>query len=124
MKYRSFIAVSPSHGVLHSAQKLIKTLRPIAGDVRWTAPQNLHWTLQFLGDVDVLEVPALSKAVMEAASEIDVFELQVRGVGAFPTLDRPRTLWLGAAAGSESMVELQKVIQERLDDLGYRGEAR
>jgi 2'-5' RNA ligase len=124
MKYRSFIAVSPSHGILHAAQKLIKTLRPVAGDVRWTAPENLHWTLQFLGEVDVLEVPALSEAVMEAAREVDAFELQVRGVGAFPALDRPRTLWLGAAAGAESMVDLQLAIRDRLNDLGYRGEAR
>jgi RNA 2',3'-cyclic 3'-phosphodiesterase len=124
MKYRSLIAVSPSHGILHAAQKLIKQLRPVAGDVRWTKPENLHFTLQFLGDVDVLEIPALSAAVNEAAREVEAFEMEVRGTGAFPAIDRPRTLWLGAAEGAESMVALQTAIQDRLHHLGFRGESR
>jgi RNA 2',3'-cyclic 3'-phosphodiesterase len=124
MKYRSFIAVSPANGILHAAQKVIKKLQPIAGDVRWTAPQNMHWTLQFLGDVDVLDVPALSDAVTEAAREVDTFEIEVRGIGAFPAIERPRTLWLGTGEGRQAMIELQSAIQTRLDDLGYRGEAR
>jgi 2'-5' RNA ligase len=77
-----------------------------------------------LGDVDVLEIPGVASAVTQAAGEIDAFELEVRGAGAFPAADRPRTLWLGAGAGAQSMVALQAAIQRKLDQLGYRGESR
>jgi RNA 2',3'-cyclic 3'-phosphodiesterase len=56
--------------------------------------------------------------------EIPAFELEVRGAGAFPAADRPRTLWLGAGTGAQSMVALQAGIQRQLDLLGHRGESR
>ena len=34
------------------ALELIRQLQPNAGDVKWVEPHNLHWTLNFLGDVD------------------------------------------------------------------------
>jgi 2'-5' RNA ligase len=88
------------------------------------ADSNLHWTLQFLGDVDMLEVPAICNAVSKAVLDVPAFELEVRGAGAFPAADRPRTLWLGAGKGAQSMVALQASVQRQLDRWGYRGESR
>jgi 2'-5' RNA ligase len=61
---------------------------------------------------------------MTAAQEIDSFDLEARGAGAFPAPDRPRTLWIGAGAGAQAMVALHDSIQRRLDKLGYRSEHR
>ena len=124
MPLRTFIAVSASPAIRQSAQKLANLLRAAAGDVKWVAPENLHWTLQFLGDIDDVEIPAVCTAVSTAVAEIEAFELEARGAGAFPAADRPRTLWLGAGTGAQAMVALQAAIQKKLDRLGYRGEAR
>jgi 2'-5' RNA ligase len=124
MRLRTFIAVVASPEVRQSARKLAELLRPAAGDVRWVGLDNLHWTLQFLGDVDQLEIPAVCSAVSAAAAEFERFELEVRGAGAFPAPDRPRTLWIGAGKGAQAMVALQAAIQHKLDRLGYRGESR
>jgi 2'-5' RNA ligase len=121
---RTFIAVVVSPEIRQAARKAADVLRPASGDVKWVAPENLHWTLQFLGDVAAMETPAVCSAVLQAVCEVDAFELEVRGVGAFPGADRPRTLWLGAGAGAQSMVALQATIQKKLDRLGYRGESR
>lgn len=124
MKLRTFIAVVTSPTIRRSATKVAETLRPVSGDVKWVTAENLHWTLQFLGDVDTLEITVVSDAVAKAAATIESFELECRGVGAFPAPDRPRTLWLGAGTGAQNMVALQAAIQARLDRLGYRGESR
>jgi 2'-5' RNA ligase len=124
MPLRTFIAVPASPLVRQSAQKLADVLRSAAGGVKWVAPENLHWTLQFLGDVDELEIPAVCSAVSTAVADLDSFDLEARGAGAFPAADRPRTLWLGAGAGAQAMVALHAAIQKRLDRLGYRGENR
>jgi RNA 2',3'-cyclic 3'-phosphodiesterase len=124
MKHRTFIAVPASPEIRRAALRLIETLRPAAGEVKWIAPENLHWTLQFLGDVDELHIPEVCTAVSKAADEIEPFALAARGAGAFPAPDRPRTLWLGAGDGAREMVALQKAIQRRLAKRGYRGEQR
>src|SRR3972149_12274860 len=93
---RTFIAVAASSEIRRAATKLAEHLRPAAGDVKWVAPENLHWTLQFLGDVEELEIPTLCTAVTAAVCELESFDLQARGAGAFPAADRPRTLWLPA----------------------------
>src|SRR4051812_33217520 len=107
MKLRTFIAVVASPEICRAATKIAEILRPVAGDVRWLAGENLHWTLQFLGEIDVLEVPMICKAVTTAAGELESFDLECRGIGAFPAPDRPRTLWIGAGKGAQAMVALQ-----------------
>lgn len=124
MKLRTFVAVVASSEIRRSAAKVAEILRPVAGDVKWVTAENMHWTLQFLGELDTLEIPVVSDAVIKAAASIDAFELECRGAGAFPAPDRPRTLWIGAGAGAQAMVALQAAIQARLDRLGYRGESR
>jgi 2'-5' RNA ligase len=124
MKLRTFIAVVASAEIRRSAAKVVETLRPVATDVKWMIGENLHWTMQFLGDVDPLEIPLVCKAATDAAEEIECFDLECRGVGAFPAADRPRTLWIGAGAGAQAMIALQAAIQVRLDRLGFRGESR
>jgi 2'-5' RNA ligase len=124
MNLRTFIAVVASDEIRRAAAKLAGLLRAAAGDVKWVESENLHWTLQFLGDVDQLEIPALCSAVANAALEIDCFDLEARGAGAFPGADRPRTLWLGAGGGAQAMVALHNSIQRKLDKLGYRAEHR
>ncbi len=124
MLLRTFIAVVASPEIRRSAAKITEMLRPVAGDVKWVTSENIHWTLQFLGELDSLEIPVVSDAVIKAAASVDAFELECRGVGAFPAPDRPRTLWIGAGTGAQTMVALQAAIQARLDRLGYRGESR
>ncbi len=48
----------------------------------------------------------------------------MRGAGAFPTGDRPRTLWLGVGQGRDEIIALQGSIERALEPLGFRGEAR
>ena len=124
MRVRTFIAVAATPDIRHGAARLIDRVRPSAGDVKWVAPDNLHWTLQFLGDVAELEIPNVCDAVAKAVAELESFDLTARGAGAFPSLDRPRTLWLGAAAGSQAMIALHGAIQRKLNKLGYRSEHR
>src|SRR3954465_15305115 len=104
MRIRTFIAVTASPAIRQGALKLTATLGPLSGDVKWVAPENLHWTLQFLGEVEQLEIHSVCSAVSAAGLEVDSFDREARGAGAFPAPDRPRTLWIGAGAGAQAMV--------------------
>ncbi len=66
----------------------------------------------------------MCRAVAHGAAEVEPFDLEVRGAGAFPTIARPRTVWLGAEAGAERMVVLHDRVEAALAKLGFREEHR
>lgn len=121
---RTFVAVEINGPIRARAGELIATLAATTADVKWVEPHNLHLTLKFLGDVHQREITEVCKAVAQGAAEVEPFELEVRGAGAFPNAARPRTVWLGAAAGADQMVVLHDRVEAALAKLGYREEHR
>ena len=124
MKLRTFIAVSIPDALRNRALAAARALAAVAPDVKWVEPQSLHWTLQFLGNVDRHEIGDVCAAVAEGALEHQAFDLQIFGAGAFPSPDRPRTLWLGVGLGRDPLIALQASLEKSLEPLGFRGEAR
>jgi 2'-5' RNA ligase len=121
---RTFVAVEINSAVRQRTEELIEQLRSAGADVKWVAVHNLHLTLKFLGDVVSREIPRVCEAVGRGASEVEPFELEVRGAGAFPNARRPRTLWLGVGGGSQEMVALHEKVEGPLKKLGFRPEHR
>ncbi|MBW3598863.1 MAG: RNA 2',3'-cyclic phosphodiesterase [Planctomycetes bacterium] len=121
---RTFIAVDISPSVASKIGKLVAELRGGPAKVKWTRETNIHLTLQFLGDVEPERTPEIAAAVAEAAAEVEPFEVVYHGIGAFPTLERPRTLWIGVADGREALCELQGRIEAAMTEQGFRPEAR
>ena len=121
---RCFVAVEASPEVRGRAQSLVRQLKAADADVKWIEPDNLHWTLKFLGSVPERDVPEVCYTVTTALRAQAAFEFHARQTGAFPHLGRPRTLWLGGGNGSSEMVALAGVIEDALANVGYRPEAR
>jgi 2'-5' RNA ligase len=121
---RTFIAVEIPWEVKDKAQRMIAQLRASEAKVKWVAPEHMHWTLKFLGNVDMLEIPAVCEAVKRAVEPLAGFDLEALGAGAFPDVRRPRTVWVGTGRGSEQMIELHDAIEFELAKLGYRSENR
>lgn len=124
MKIRTFVAVPLPDSLRKRAVKVASELAAIAPGVKWVEPNSLHWTLQFLGPVEQRETSEICDAVAEGVLEFAPFDLQMLGAGAFPTPDRPRTLWLGVGQGRDEMIALQAAVEKSLEPLGFRGEAR
>lgn len=124
-RIRTFIAVEVSADVRGCARKLIQDLSSTSSDVKWVDPQQLHVTLHFLGDVDMLELHALCEIMTDAVADLPPFDVQFSGVGAFPSIERPRTIWLGVEQGADEFRELHRALQVGLErEFGYRGESR
>ncbi len=124
MKLRSFLAVPISGEVQSNATRLMKKLAEKTSGVRWVAPDNLHITLKFFGDIKVESTHEISRAVQKTVDVADPFEITVAGAGAFPDIQRPRTVWLGVTDGKSQFVEFFEQLEDRLHDLGYPPERR
>jgi RNA 2',3'-cyclic 3'-phosphodiesterase len=121
---RTFIAVEITQAIRRRTEELIAALAGTSADVKWVEPHNLHLTLKFLGEVQQQEIARVCQAAARGAAEVEPFELDVRGAGAFPAAARPRTVWLGAGEGTERMVALHDRVEATLAKLGYREEHR
>ncbi len=121
---RTFVAVETPPEIRQRAEALVERLRPAGANVRWSDPASWHWTLNFLGDVPDREIPDVCKAAAAAAATVAPFELEVRGCGAFPAVDRPRTLLARHRRGRDWMIALQGALVSQLAELGFRPEAR
>ena len=123
-KTRTFIAVDALDEVQSAALAAIDRLRGAAESVKWVEPDNLHWTMQFLGDLTDQEMAEVCLRTTRAAAQHEAFELSAIGVGAFPSIQRPRTLWLGAGQGSAELIALHTSIDDALFSLGFRRDSR
>jgi 2'-5' RNA ligase len=84
----------------------------------WVRPDSFHVTLRFLGEIDDALTAPLEKAARQATQEVVPFTLCVDTVGAFPSMDRARVLWVGAAA-NPAFQRLVDALERPLHALGF-----
>lgn len=123
-KLRAFIAVETPPDVVGRATQLTRLLVAANADVKWVAAENLHWTVKFLGDVYPRELAEICRALAAAAKTVPPFRMNVAGAGAYPNVQRPRTLWLGAGDGGAGLVRLAEAVEAETTRIGFRREGR
>jgi 2'-5' RNA ligase len=121
---RTFVAVEISGEVKARAMSLIDRLKTSGIKASWSKPDKMHLTLKFLGDTPETLLADVCRAVQKASAGIACFELRFGGAGAFPSLQRPQTLWLGVQSGLAEIMALQQSIDEALFQLRYPKEHR
>jgi 2'-5' RNA ligase len=120
---RTFVALNipaRERARLHGS---LEPLRSKGLPVRWVAADALHVTIKFLGDTENDGVAAIEDAMKTAAAHRSPVTLRIAGVGAFPSLRRAHTLWIGVAPDPE-LALLQRELEPALSRLGYPREQR
>ena len=123
---RSFVAVELTDEVrqaLAAVQRDLKAQAP-PGVARWTRPDSIHLTLQFLGDVPPDRVEAVAGALRAACAGRASFAFELAGGGVFPNPSRPRVVWVGVVEPSGALAALQQRVGELLAPLGFPPEER
>jgi RNA 2',3'-cyclic 3'-phosphodiesterase len=121
---RAFVAVLLDEPTKRAVSAQIERLRPLSKAVAWVPAHNLHLTLRFLGDQTEEQLAELVPALEEAASGVPAFTLSLKGLGAFPGLEHPRSLWVGVSDGAQEVLRLQTRVAEALERRGTPIEAR
>jgi 2'-5' RNA ligase len=92
-------------------------------DVKWVAPEAMHLTLKFLGEVKDDRIVEVCSAVSSAAASSKSFELDIESVGHFGGKSA-RVLWVGTGRGSDNLCRLQADIEQQLSAAGWPRETR
>lgn len=114
---RLFFALSFPQEVIAYLTNVQRDLRRTLPDTRglsWPAPENMHLTLEFLGDMEPLRVRDLSDAARTVTAAVPSFDAQLHGAGAFPSLERAAVLWCGVGTGREAIVSMQAALRHAL----------
>ena len=122
---RSFIAIELPEEVKTGLNRLQAELKlPQHTFVKWVAPEGIHLTLKFLGNISPQKVAEIINVMEQASQGISPFQLQITEVGAFPNMRQPRVLWLGIKGELDKLIAWQKRIDNGLIPLGFAKETR
>lgn len=112
---RAFVAVEITDaGVIGSLGRVQERLGTGTG----VGPQNMHFTLQFLGEIPDSDSGGIRTALRSIRFES--FALSVSGVGAFPSARSARVVWAGVdRTGGRRLAELAGAVRGALSPLGF-----
>ncbi len=121
-KTRTFVAVELDPTIAQRAAAVITRLKPYMPNARWVESENLHLTLLYLGELSDQELAEACSQTDWVARANHPFTVRVAGMGAFPSLSKPKTLWLGATEGGEEMTRIHSDLDEAVGHLISKGD--
>lgn len=118
MKRRLFIALP----IDESAKiEIKKNLRDLPG--KKVAPENWHFTLEFLGDVPEEKLEILFNIVNSLPLPNSI-PITFTRMGAFPRSRSARIIWAGISEGEKELEALSKILREMLQNNHFVTEER
>ena len=115
---RLFAAVPVSEPAREQILKLLGKLREAGWPVRWVHDEGLHMSLKFFGEVAPERLDVIAEALRFAAHGADALALELGELGAFPSRNRPRVLWVGVQAPA-ALELLQDRIERGCEAIGF-----
>jgi len=119
---RAFIAIDIDEAVRQKLVNVQQQLTATGAQLKLVEPGNIHVTMKFLGDVPNDKISAVTDALRVAASGMQPFDINVRGIGVFPNPRYMRVIWAGVVDGRDAVIALQQNIDRELQKLGFSPE--
>lgn len=94
--------------IKNSLRKLKKDAVAKEWEFKFTPAENLHITLNYLGEVNEAKIPKLCSVGTAVASSHPSFALKVSGLDAFPEIQHARVIW----AGVQNKKNLQALFED------------
>ena len=121
---RSFIAIEISDEVRERFRALQQDLKKVGARVGWVAPENIHLTLVFLGDIFRSQIESVSAAIDAVVAQTACFRYDIAGSGLFGSPRSPRVMWVGIDEPGQEITALQVSLGTAIRGLGIKIEDR
>ena len=123
---RAFIAIELPEAILVELGTIEARLKPQMprDTVRWVKADSVHLTLKFLGQVPSDQLDLIMSSLRSAVAAHASFTLEVAGAGCFPSVHRPRVVWVGVHENDHRLHALQRAVENAIAPLGYPTEIR
>lgn len=116
---RTFVAVEISESQI--INNIIQFQKNFKINAKPVESQNLHFTIQFIGEISEKEVDSI-KDKLSTISFLP-FNVTLKGIGVFPKPSFPRVIWIGTdKEGGEKLRKLAANIQDELESIGFKAD--
>jgi RNA 2',3'-cyclic 3'-phosphodiesterase len=119
---RSFLAVDCAQAFSDDIAYIHKELhrhRSIKAQVTWVDPKICHCTLHFFGDLSARDIEDVKTFMRDFSSHHDAFRVGLGSLGAFPSFEHPRVIWVGLTEEEEAFAELKISLDSVLRKNGF-----
>ena len=123
-RLRLFVAADPPQAHLDRVADEMAKLKPLFPSARWTAPENQHVTLKFLGSTPSDRFDAVVESCKLVGRSHHPASVKLTSVGSFPSAKRSRVLWIGMDDPGELLTRLAADLDRALEPLGFPIEER
>lgn len=120
---RSFIAFDvDNESVLKRFSDAQVELANTGANLKLVKPQNIHITMRFLGNIS----PRMVNPIHEKMKKVPFtpFDVEIKGLGAFPKLRYARVVWAGIRKGAEELINISNQLESRLRALGFKPDSK
>jgi 2'-5' RNA ligase len=120
---RSFVAFDIDNpSVLQRLGEAQDILAKTGADLSLVKPQNIHITLRFLGDITLSMVENIDEEMQSIVFR--PFDVEIKGVGAFPNVKYTRVVWAGIQQGADELMAVFDQLEPRLRQLGLAPDSK
>lgn len=111
---RVFLAIDVDNKIRNQIKEAIKQFPKEDFDIKFVEPENLHFTVKFLGEVYEDKLPEVQKLVSEAVKDFRSFRISLGNMGYFGNPSYVKVLWIDMKEGCETILELMKQMNKKL----------
>ena len=116
---RSFVAFDiESQLVVRRLSEVQGMLVNTGADLKLVKPQNIHVTMRFLGNISLPMVDLIHEEMKQIL--FTSFNIELKGLGAFPSLRYARVVWAGIRKGANELANVFDQLEPRLRRLGFK----
>ena len=109
---RAFLAVELPDAARSALHRLQQELRHAEADVTWVEPTNIHLTMRFLGEMSEAQCGQIQAMSRAAAAQAAPIMMKLSALGAFPSAQAPRVVWVGIEQGKAELARLADLLEE------------
>jgi RNA 2',3'-cyclic 3'-phosphodiesterase len=121
---RTFIALELDESLHRYLGETTRRMAQELPGLRWVAPEGIHLTLAFLGELNDEQLAEALRATERAAREVSPFEYRLARPGLFGSPKQPRVIWIGIDEPSGNLQLLHRQLSLELVQHGFEVDTR
>src|SRR2546421_4845022 len=121
---RTFIALELDESLQRYLGETTRRMAQELPGLRWVAPEGIHLTLAFLGELNDEQLAEALRATERAAREVSPFEYRLTRPGLFGSPKQPRVIWIGIDEPSGNLQLLHRQLSLELVQRGFEIDTR
>jgi RNA 2',3'-cyclic 3'-phosphodiesterase len=121
---RLFVAIDVAAEIREKLRVVREKLADTKADVRWVAPENMHITIKFLGEVEERLAPEILERVVRAAAQVPAFPLEIEGIGRFPERGPVRVIISRVVSPDQRITKLHRLVDSAVGGMGLPMDTR